>query len=187
MSDMGEYSMRDHSEKARQIILEIVRQSANHSLMGRTRLYKAFYFAHLYYLGDFGEFLSGWPIVRMPNGPGIDKFDTLIQPLLDRGDITARSTRSGPFPTTRFTARRELQDTSLSESEVQSIQKAVEYIHDKQAGRLSEITHEYSRSWQESENGDELQISLDLMTDEEVAAVRSQQEEIARDVAAIFS
>ncbi len=179
--------MHDHSEKARQIILEIIRQSAGHSVVGRTRLYKAFYFAHLYYLGDSGEFLSGWPIVRMPNGPGIDKFDSLIRPLLDRGDIMAQSAKSGPFPTTRFTVQRQLQDTSLSESEVRSIQKAVEFIQDKRASRLSEITHEYSRSWQESENGDELRISLDLMTDEEVAAVRLQQEEIARDVAAIFS
>lgn len=182
----GDDAMRDHSEKARQIILEIIRQSAGHSVVGRTRLYKAFYFAHLYYLQDSGEFLSGWPIVRMPNGPGIDDFDLLIRPLLQQGDITASSARSGPFPTTRFTARRDLQNTSLSEAEVQSIQKAVEFIQDKQASRLSEITHEYSRSWQESENGDELRISLDLMTDEEVAAVRSQQQEIARDVAAIF-
>lgn len=178
--------MPDHSEKAQQIILEIIRQSAGHAVEGRTRLYKAFYFAHLFYLDDTGDFLSGWPIVRMPNGPGIDNFDSLIGPLLGRGAITASPTRSGPYPTTRFAARRELSETPLSAEEIQSIQKAVEFIQDKNATRLSDITHEYSRSWQESQNGEELRISLDLMTDEQVAAIRAQHKDIANDLEAIF-
>lgn len=178
--------MRDHSEKPRQVILEIIRQSAGDSIVGTTKLFKAFYFAHLYHLRDFGTFLSLWPIVRMPRGPGIDNFHSLIDPLVTCGKVAVTGSHSGPFPTTRYTARRDLPTTSLSEAEVKSIHKAVAFTQGKRASRLSEITHEYSRSWQESQNGDELRISLDLMTDEEVAAVRAKHDEIARDVAAIF-
>ncbi|NBT35790.1 MAG: DUF4065 domain-containing protein [Betaproteobacteria bacterium] len=178
--------MRDHSEKARQVILEIIRQSVGDSVVGTTRLFKAFYFAHLYHLRDAEDFLSQWPIVRMPRGPGIDNFDALLDPLVKCGHVAVSRSHTGPYPTIRYTARRDLPETCLSEEEVKSIHKAVEFIQGKRAARLSEFTHEYSRSWQEAKDGDELRIALDLMTDGDVADARRQQDEIGQLVSDVF-
>ena len=57
--------------KAKQVILEIIRQSKGR-LTGKTRLYMAFYVAHLLYAEQEAGYLTVWPIVKMPFGPGID-------------------------------------------------------------------------------------------------------------------
>ena len=51
---------------------ELIRQSAGDRIEGKTRLFKAFYFAHLFYARSAVDYLTDWPIVRMPQGPGID-------------------------------------------------------------------------------------------------------------------
>ncbi|MBP87557.1 MAG: hypothetical protein CMJ64_12665 [Planctomycetaceae bacterium] len=58
-------------DRAKRIIIEIIRQ-ADGSFERKTNLYKAFYHAHLKYAADNPGYLSKWPIVRMPRGPGID-------------------------------------------------------------------------------------------------------------------
>ena len=50
---------------AQQVLLELI-QDAGGVWEGKKRLYKAFYFAHLYYAEERPGLLTDWPIVRMP-------------------------------------------------------------------------------------------------------------------------
>ena len=70
--------------RAKQIIVEIVRQAGG-VLDNKTNLFKAFYRAHLKFAESNPGFLSTWKIVRMPNGPGIHRFEVLLGELIADG------------------------------------------------------------------------------------------------------
>src|SRR5437773_12483994 len=88
---------------ARDIILEILRQAGGE--LPKTLLFKAFWLAHLYHAKRTRGFLSAWPIVRMPYGPGIHQGDSLLVELLHAGQIESRHVEKGPFVVTRFPLR----------------------------------------------------------------------------------
>lgn len=67
-------------------------------MRGEPKLFKAFYFAHLYYAKANVDYLTDWPIVRMPNGPGIDKFQPLLNELIHEGILKVSDELEGPYP-----------------------------------------------------------------------------------------
>src|SRR5712691_3651317 len=86
---------------AQDLILEILR-SAEGELTGKTRLHKAFYFAHLYYAGKKPGLLTSHPIARMPNGPGIHEGDELISEMVRNGLVIVEPIHEGPYPECRY-------------------------------------------------------------------------------------
>ena len=155
-------------ERAKRIIIEIIRQAGG-SLKNKTNLYKAFYYAHLKYADDNPDYLSAWPIVRMPRGPGIDNFDVLLGELLLTGELHASSVNAGGgkkafhFELVNMAERFQ----SMSEQELEAIKYAVDKVLGKTAAECSEESHIHSRSWRSAEDGEELNIHVDSLTDEE--------------------
>src|SRR4051812_11085828 len=86
---------------AQAVLLEILRL-ADGEWSGKTRLFKAFYFAHLYYAMDRPEGLTNWPIARMPQGPGIDRSGKLFDELVHDGLLIVEHIHAGPFPEYRY-------------------------------------------------------------------------------------
>jgi len=153
-------------EKALQLMYEIIRQSKG-GLQGKARLFKAFYLANLIHAHNAPVCLCDWPIVKMPNGPGIHEFPALIAELVDRGWVEQRDIQIGPYPSTEFRVVREDVATTFSETEKESIRGAVEYVRSKTASELSDETHEFSRTWQESDIGAALDVYVDLIRETE--------------------
>lgn len=152
-------------DKAKRVIVELARQSTGDAIDGKTRLYKAFYFAHLYYANsDAPGYLTEWPIVRMPHGPGIDDFRILIDELESEGRIRSIPLRDGPYNSTKFIAVGK-SESELSELAAKAIGKAAKYVSGKTAAELSGITHVKSRSWVAGSDGDHLNIYLDILSD----------------------
>lgn len=152
---------------AKQVIVEIVR-CAGGRLTGRLKLYKAFYFAHLIFAERASGYLTNWPIVRMPNGPGIDSGATLIRELSLEGRLKLEATKTGPFRTTTFcVAEESLPGEGLPPLAIDAIREAVEFVQARNATELSELTHENSRSWNAAKEGDRLNIYLDNIPNDE--------------------
>lgn len=89
------------------MIAEIIRQAGG-KFTGKTRLYKAFYIAHLLYAEQEPGYLTVWPIVRMPYGPGIDCGDELIAELESGAGVKSwrrRKSGSSSKPSILLTAR----------------------------------------------------------------------------------
>ena len=84
------------TKRAKKIIVELVRQAGG-QFQNKTNLFKAFWKAHLAYAANQPGYLSTWPIVRMPNGPGIDDFDTLLSEMLADGWLTIDEVPIGNF------------------------------------------------------------------------------------------
>lgn len=160
-------SMPDRS-LAKHLVTEIVRVAGG-TLRNKVHLYKAFYYAHLYYAQNSLTYLSDWPIVRMPNGPGIDRGDELIAELIAEGILQSRTVSVGPHRAHEYSlVSKQMPDLSLVA--IDAIRAAWDFVKGRTANELSEITHEHSRSWRQAKDGEELNLYLDLQTDEEYAA-----------------
>src|SRR5207248_1895373 len=83
--------------EAQHVVLELIR-SAGGTWDGKTRLAKAFYFAHLYYTRDEPGILTDWSIIRTPHGPGIHNSSVLLKGLVKNGFLTVEQIHEGPYP-----------------------------------------------------------------------------------------
>ncbi|MFN0055296.1 MAG: type II toxin-antitoxin system antitoxin SocA domain-containing protein [Planctomycetales bacterium] len=157
-------------ERAKQVIVEIVRQAGG-AFDNKTNLFKAFWLSHVHAIRDTGKALSHWPIVRMPRGPGIDNFDSLLGELLSDSMIATETESIGQNEAMRFrlTSRAQESDSiGISQAHRETIRSAAQAVMSMTASQASEWSHEKSRSWQSSRDGDELDIVLDSMTDDEI-------------------
>ena len=175
---------QENRELAKRILLEILRQNSGR-VKATTRLYKAFYMAHLYYYQKGWGLLSDWPIVHMPNGPGIHRGLELLQELEDDGCIKISQQQKGPY----LEAVYELVSPDPSElrgQQVEAIKAAVDFVRGKSAAELSDLTHEFSRSWNNGQNGDPLNIYVDILDDKEYERIAEELDQINQDVSAVF-
>lgn len=175
-------------EEAKRVLLEIARQSNGGAVEGKTRVFKAFYFAHLFYAAEYVGYLTEWPIVHMDYGPGIHDFCALVKELVSEGKLETEEIRTGPFKSTKYIATKLASSQQpLTDNENDSIKKAIAFVQDKTGAQLSDITHEHSRSWKNASPGGELPIYLDLLSDEDYEAEERRSARIADELAESWS
>jgi len=173
-------NLQDSSE-AKRIILAIIQEDGG-SFEGCTRLYKAFYGAHLIYWRETGKFLTTHPIVCMTNGPGIDRGSSILRELEAEKRILRSERMVGPYPVAVY----RLGDgvtVELAPEERSAVEVAINWVRGKTAAEASDASHVVSRTWREAEEqkryGDELHIYLDALTDDnyerKLEAVKSVQ------------
>jgi hypothetical protein len=156
---------REDRARAKQIILHILKEAGG--ALGKTRLFKAFWLAHLFYAKNSRGYLSAWKIIRLPKGPGIDRGDELIIELKKAGEIELGHEPKGPYTETVCKLTSQPGDTALPPGATEAIKAACAIVmaHDR-VSELSEWSHEYSRSWNVTPNGNELDIYSDLIPDD---------------------
>lgn len=168
-------------ERAKTIIVEIIRRSGG-SLKNKTNLFKAFWKAHVV-AAEQGRTLSHYPIVRMPNGPGIDRFDVLLGQLLSAG-VVQTETESGKYPSIIFMIADDTQFLSdLSGEDIEAVNAGVHFVNGRSAATVSQWSHELSRSWKLSKDGQELDIVLDAIP-ETASQGREESRRKIRDIVA---
>jgi len=150
-------------EEAKRIILAII-ALAGGRFDSKTALFKAFYAAHLYYWNDSPGVLTTHPIARMTLGPGIDDHEAILKELEQEGLISVEITPVGPRRQNTYVTT---VDAEINGDEKQAILKALNWVKGKSASEISEWSHQYSRTWQNGENGDLLAIYLDILSDKE--------------------
>jgi hypothetical protein len=172
--------------RAIRIIAEIMRQAGG-EWTGTTRLSKACYYAHLYYDESAPGYLSDWPIVKMPNGPGIGSGNQLIAEMKEAGLLSTDHVQVGPFRAMRFRLTgKEPAGDPLPADAIRPIQQAVQLVQDKAAGELRTPTHDFSRSWNLAEDGEELSIYIDLIPEDEYESRQARLREIREEIEAAW-
>lgn len=177
--------MNNTKEQAKDVLCMIL-LAAGGTLKKKVALYKAFYLAHLYFWQNGEGTLTEYPIVRMPQGPGIDDGTTLIQELENEGRIRVEKEPNGPFEEHTFVLTTDYK-TDRNDPRYLAIDSAVDFVKEKSAAELSEITHQFSRSWQETPNGMELNIYLDLLDDKEYDAIQKRLKEAEEMINGVFA
>jgi hypothetical protein len=150
--------------RAKRVIWEILHQAGGE--LGKTKLFKAFWLAHLYYCKMARGYLTNWRIVRMPNGPGIDRADRLLHELAQSGYLVQSHQPRGPFIEINCQTGVKAMADELPTAAVEAIKAAVADVKQYSAGEISEWSHEFSRSWKNTPNGSELDIYSDLIPDD---------------------
>lgn len=152
---------------AQQVVLQLIR-AADGEWCGKKRLFKAFYFAHLYYAAEHPGILTDWPIARLPEGPGINDSSFVFDPLVAQGLLVIERVHVGPYPEYRYRlTEKALALPEPPDDAKRAIEQAAQFSLHRQASELSAITHEHSRSWKKGQNGDTLDIYIDLIPDDE--------------------
>lgn len=155
------------TKRAKRIIVELVRQAGG-QFQNKTNLFKAFWKAHLAYAADNPSYLSTWPIVRMPNGPGIGEFDLLLSEMLADGWLAIDETEVGPYRAMVFSLGPNCPPPSLPAAAIEAIREGIKAVDGKTAAAVSDQSHRQSRVWREAKDGEELDIYLDLLDDAEL-------------------
>lgn len=152
-------------ERAKAIIVEIIRQ-ADGTFRNKTNLFKAFWLAHVKYAESHVSPLSDWPIVKLPKGPGIHDFDLLLGELMESGTIETVEVQLNDVSGFHFHLRDHETDP-LAGDALSAVQFAVSQFHGIPATEASRISHEDSRAWNSVRIGDEMDVVLDTISDEE--------------------
>ena len=148
--------------QARRVIFEIVSQNGG-AFRNKVNLFKAFWQSHLAYARGGHGYLSGWPIVRMPMGPGIDDFGDLLADLLRDGLLEVDDVPVGNYSALLFRIPDDAPAVPpMSPAEVEAVGAGLHYAADKSASAVSEMSH-HSRAWQTARNGQEMNVYLDLI------------------------
>lgn len=162
-------------EQAKEILVEIVHQAG---AISKLKLDKAFWLAHLYYYQMAPGFLSDWPVVRLPHGPGIDRAGALLGELEDEERLTLVKEQRGPFTEICCRPGKKAAAGILSELARQAIGQAVTFVKPLSPADLGEMRNQFSRSWNTTPDGEELDIYTDLQSDEDFENERRQADEM---------
>jgi hypothetical protein len=173
----GLQEAQENKDRAKQIILQILKQSDDGSL-GKTKLFKAFWLAHVLYPKKNPGYLSAWPIVRLPHGPGIDHGDILIRELKESEDVRLSHKASGVHTEIVCMLVKDPATNLLPKGAVDAIASAYRIVESQTVDQLSEWSHAYSRSWNETPNGEELDIYTDHIPDDVYQERKQTLEEI---------
>lgn len=167
---------RPDADKAKRVILEII-AAAGGEFSGKTRLYKAFWYAHLYFWEEEARQLTSYPIVHLPFGPGIDEGEVLLADLVRGGALHIDRIFNGPFPESRYRLSGTF-PVNTDDPVHRVALKAVEYLMGRSATEISQCSHEESRAWQITDNGKPMDIYLDFLSDDEFQRVRNTSSEV---------
>ena len=153
----------EQRERAKRIIYEIIRQAPD-DYHKENFLDVAFYYAHLVYHADQSGYLSTWPIVKLPHGPGIEDEIGLLNEI---------------WTTMLSEIAKYAKGAGLTDVEIAAIRWGVD-ITKKMA-----ITVD-SPAWLAASLGEEISIYTDPLPDEEFAKRRGSAEATARALARMW-
>lgn len=158
-------------EEAKRLILKIV-AVAGGQLEAMSRLNKAFYATHLFYWQEQGKLLSDYPVVKLPNGPGIDDFEALVAELEAENKLVVVLGEKGPYKQTTLVLKAAV-EINPQDPEFVAIRKAIRWVKSHTTRQLSDITHEQPSYQGQPRIGYEQAIYLDAVSEEEYEGIRA--------------
>lgn len=177
-------------DDAKRIIVAII-AAASGEFVGQTRLYKAFYRAHVEYWRAQSRPMTRHRVVWMPHGPGIDQGESLIEELVEEG-LISRSTVCEPWsdkPSERYALLQE-RPIQVAPEELEAIHRAFEWLAKLTATQASKKSHIDSRAWNLANDanlrGHPLSYELDALSDEEYARLDKAYESTKDQLAGLF-
>lgn len=145
--------------KFKNVLLYILERCAGKPNMGETVLYKLLYFSDFNYYELYEEHLTGAKYRKLPYGPVPQRLDTIINQLIDKGQLQRVKTEYHGYPQTRYLPLVKADLTELKASEKEVIDKVIEQMSDWSAAAISNYSHK-DMPWQASKEGEEINYEL---------------------------
>lgn len=127
--------------------------------VGETVLYKLLYFADFNYYELYEEHLTGAKYRKLPYGPVPQKLDTILNQMIDAGQLQRIKTDYFGLQQTRYLPLTKANLTELKASEKEVIDRVIEQMSDWSASAISNYSHK-DMPWLASKEGDEINYEL---------------------------
>ncbi|MVN22873.1 type II toxin-antitoxin system antitoxin SocA domain-containing protein [Mucilaginibacter arboris] len=145
--------------KFKNVILYILERCAGKPNVGETVLYKLLYFSDFNYYELYEEHLTGASYRKLPYGPVPQKFDWIINQMIDQRKLQRVKTDYHGYPQTRYLPLEKADLTELKASEKEVIDRVIEQMSDWSAAAISAYSHQ-DLPWLASKEGEEINYEL---------------------------
>lgn len=145
--------------KLKNVLLYILERCAGKPNVGETVLYKLLYFSDFNYYELYEEQLTGASYRKLPFGPVPQKLDTIINQMIDNGQLQRVKTEYFGLQQTRYLPLEKANLTQLKASEKEVIDRVIEQMSDWSAAAISNYSHK-DIPWLASKEGDEIDYEL---------------------------
>ncbi|MES2139721.1 MAG: type II toxin-antitoxin system antitoxin SocA domain-containing protein [Bacteroidota bacterium] len=150
--------------KFKNVLLYILERCAGKPNVGETVLYKLLYFSDFNYYELYEEHLTGAKYRKLPYGPVPQKLDTIINQMIDKGQLKRVKTDYHGYPQTRYLPLEKANLTELMASEKEIIDRVIEQMSDWSAAAISNYSHK-DMPWLASKEGEEINYELAFYRD----------------------
>lgn len=150
--------------KFKNVLLYILERCAGKPNVGETVLYKLLYFSDYNYYELYEEHLTGAKYRKLPFGPVPQKLDTIINQMIDTGQLQRVKTEYHGYPQTRYLPLIKANLTELKASEKETIDRVIEQMSDWSASAISNYSHK-DMPWLASKEGEEINYELAFYRD----------------------
>jgi len=145
--------------KFKNILLYILEKCAGKPNVGETVLYKLLYFSDFNYYEQYEEHLSGARYRELPYGPVPRRFDSIIESMINKGEIKKFRTEYFGKTQTRYMPLKNADLKNLKASEKDVIDKVVEQMGDWSAAGISSYSHN-DMPWKATKEGEDISYEL---------------------------
>lgn len=146
-------------QKFKNVLLYILERCAGKPNVGETVLYKLLYFSDFNYYELYEEQLTGAQYRKLPYGPVPQKLDTIINQMIENGQLQRIKTDYHGYPQTRYLPRVKANLTELKASEKETIDRVIEQMSDWSATAISNYSH-LDMPWLATKEGEEINYEL---------------------------
>jgi transcriptional regulator with XRE-family HTH domain len=141
------------------VFLYMLERCAGKPNIGETVLYKLLYFSDFNYYEIYEVHLTGATYRKLQYGPVPQKFDAIIQQMIEKKQIQRVKTTYHGFPQTRYLPLEKADLTLLRASEKEVIDRVIEHMSDWSASAISTYSHN-DMPWLASKEGEEISYEL---------------------------
>lgn len=145
--------------KFKNVLLYILEKCAGKPNVGETVLFKLLYFSDFNYYELYEEHLTGAKYRKLPFGPVPQKLDTIINQMIEKGQLQRVKTDYHGYPQTRYLPLEKADLTKFKASEKEVIDRVIEQLSDWSAAAISNYSHK-DMPWLASKEGEEINYEL---------------------------
>jgi transcriptional regulator with XRE-family HTH domain len=145
--------------KFKNVLLYILERCAGKPNVGETVLYKMLYFCDFNYYELYEEHLTGAKYRKLPYGPVPQKLDTIINQMIDKGQLQRIKTEYHSYPQIRYLPLIKANLTELMANEKETIDRVIEQMSDWSASAISDYSHK-DLPWEVTDEGKDISYEL---------------------------
>jgi transcriptional regulator with XRE-family HTH domain len=146
-------------QKFKNVLLYMLGRCAGKPNVGETVLYKLLYFCDFNHYELYEEHLTGSKYRKLPYGPVPQKFDSIINQMIEKGQLQKVKTTFHGYPQTRYLPLENADLTTLRASEMEVIDRVIDQMSDWSAAMISDYSHK-DIPWEVTDEGKDISYNL---------------------------
>jgi transcriptional regulator with XRE-family HTH domain len=146
-------------DKLKNVLLYLLERCAGKPNVGETVLNKLLYFCDFNYYELYEEHLTGARYKKLPYGPVPQKLDSILNQMLDKGQLKRLKTEYHGLSQTRYIPLEKADLTQLSAAEKMVIDDVILQMSEWNANKISEYSHK-DKPWKATAEGDFISYNL---------------------------